>query len=83
MTLPYERTRAVNNAREFLLRLASPYADGGYKKIPLAVRQAALRLLRHYPSVVDLRYAADSFSAAEADRIMAESANPGTARSRE
>ena len=73
MTLPYDRTRAVNNAREFLLRLASPYVDGGYKKIPTAVRQAALRLLRHYPSVVDLKYAAESFCVAEADRIMAES----------
>jgi len=73
MTLPYERTRAVSNARDFLLRLASPYVDGGFKKIPTAVRQAALRLLRHYPSAVDLRYAADSFSADEADRIMAES----------
>ena len=72
MTLPYERTRSVNNAREFLYRLASPYVAGGFKRIPRAVRQAALRLLRHYPSVVDLRYAEESFCADEADRIMAE-----------
>ena len=72
MTLPHERTRAVCCAREVLYRLASPYVDGGFKRIPLAVRREALRLLRHYPSVVDLRYAADSFSAAEADRIMDE-----------
>lgn len=72
MTLPYERTRAICNAREFLLCLASPYVDGGYKRIPATVRQAALRLLRHYPSVVDLKYPAQWFSAAEADRIMDE-----------
>ena len=72
MTLPYERTRSVNNAREFLYRLASPYVDGGFKRIPLAVRREAMRLLRHYPSVVDLRYAAESFCVAEAGRIMAE-----------
>ena len=83
MTLPYERTRSVNNAREFLVRLTSPYVDGGFKRIPTAVRQAALRLLRHYPSAVDLRYAADSFSAAEADRILAESAKSGTGSSRD
>ena len=73
MTLPYERTRAVCQAREFLSRLASPYVKDGYKRIPTPVRQAALRLLRHYPSVVDLKYAADSFSWDEADRLMAES----------
>lgn len=72
MTMPYERTRAVSNTREFLLRLASPYLADGYKKIPLAVRKAALRLLRHYPSVVDLRYAEESFCAAEAERLMDE-----------
>lgn len=70
MTLPYERTRAVCNTREFLLRLASPYVPGGYRRIPTPVRREAMRLLRHYPSALDLKYAADSFSWDEADRII-------------
>jgi hypothetical protein len=49
MTLPAERTRAVLQAREFLTRLANPYIPGGIKRIPRAVRQEALRVLRHYP----------------------------------
>ncbi len=72
MTLPYERTRAVINAREFLFRLSTPYIENGIKKIPAAVRDEARRLLRHYPGVVDLKYAKDSFSADEADKIMEE-----------
>ena len=72
MTLPRERTRSVVNAREFLARLVSPYVPGGYKRIPKPVREEALRLLRHFPSVVDLKYAEDSFCHEEADRIMAE-----------
>ena len=72
MTLPYERTRAVVNAREFLFRLSTPYIENGIKRIPAAVRDEARRLLRHYPSVVDLKYAESSFSADEADKIMEE-----------
>lgn len=72
MTLPSERTRSVISTRDFLARLVSPYVPGGYKKIPKPVREEALRLLRHFPSVVDLKYAEDSFSPEEADKIMAE-----------
>jgi hypothetical protein len=72
MTLPYERTRAVVNAREFLFRLSTPYIENGIKKIPAAVRDEARRLLRHYPSVVDLACVASSFSEEEADKIMEE-----------
>lgn len=72
MTLPYERTRAVINAREFLFRLSTPYIQSGIKRIPAAVRDEARRLLRHYPSVVDLKYAESSFSVEEADKIMDE-----------
>jgi len=72
MTLPYERTRAVINAREFLFRLSTPYIADGIKRIPAAVRDEARRLLRHYPNVVDLKYAGSSFSADEADKIMEE-----------
>jgi hypothetical protein len=72
MTLPYERTRAVINVREFLFRLSTPYTENGIKRIPATVRDEARRLLRHYPSVVDLKYAKDSFSSEEADKIMEE-----------
>ena len=72
MTLPYERTRAVINAREFLFRLSTPYIADGIKRIPTAVRDEARRLLRHYPNAVDLKYSESSFSADEADKIMEE-----------
>ncbi len=72
MTLPHERTRSVVKTRDFLARLVSPYLPDGLKRIPKPVRQEALRLLRHYPSAVDLKYAAESFSPEEADRIMLE-----------
>ena len=49
MTLPEESERAVARTREFLVRLASPYVEGGIKGIRREVRAEALRLLRHYP----------------------------------
>lgn len=58
MTLPNERTRAVIYTHDFLVRLISPYTKDGIKKIPKAVRQEALRLLRHYPMPFDLYAAA-------------------------
>lgn len=57
MTMPYERSRAVIQTADFLLKLASPYG-GGYKRVPTEVRMAARRLLRHYPRVYDLHAAA-------------------------
>ena len=51
MTLPEESERAVARTREFLVRLASPYVEGGIKGIRREVRAEALRLLRHYPYV--------------------------------
>ena len=60
MTLPDERTRAVLYAREFLTRLISPYGKHGIKKIPEAVREEALRVLRHFPLSTDLYAAARS-----------------------
>jgi hypothetical protein len=71
MTLPRERTSAVIRAREFLLRLCSPYG-GGIKRIPREVRQEARRLLRHYPGWFDLGRA-DAFDAATASREGLES----------
>jgi hypothetical protein len=58
MTLPYERTRAVIHAVDFLTRLVSPYNENGIKKIPKEVRQEALRVLRHFPRSYDLYAAA-------------------------
>lgn len=51
MTLPYESDRAVAATREFLVRLCSPYVEGGIKGIRREVRAEAWRLLRHYPYV--------------------------------
>jgi hypothetical protein len=38
---------SVRAARNFLLRIANPY--DGIKRLPAAVRQEALAILRHYP----------------------------------
>jgi len=56
MTLPYERHRAVINTREFLVQLCC----GEIKRIPAEVRDQARRLLRHYPSPIDLDQAAEA-----------------------
>lgn len=66
MTLPNERTRAVCRARDFLRRLASPYADG-IKGVRREVREEARRILRHYPHWFDLGRA-DAFDADAAMR---------------
>jgi hypothetical protein len=68
MTLPHERTRAVIRARDFLARLSSPYLPDGIKRVPSEVRDEARRLLRHYPTLVDMAHAADQFDAEEARR---------------
>ncbi|WP_318152517.1 BPSL0761 family protein [Halomonas sp. M4R1S46] len=44
MTMPCERTRAVIQAREFLLELSQDVS------LPESLRWEAKRLLRHYPS---------------------------------
>jgi hypothetical protein len=49
VTLPEQAGRAVHQAREFLLRLSSPYGEGAIKCIRREIRAEALRLLRHYP----------------------------------
>lgn len=46
MTLPNERTRAIVNTRNFLYDLADPKKT---PRVPKAVRQEALRVLKHYP----------------------------------
>ena len=46
MTLPYERVKAVQNTRRFLVSLLVPSIT---PKVPRAVRMEARRLLKHYP----------------------------------
>lgn len=70
MTMPCERTRAVIQVRNFLIRLSSPYLEKGFKRIPTAVRQEARALLRHYPSVVDMLDPAESFDADLANNLL-------------
>ncbi len=54
MTLPNERNRAILNTYDFLCRLMSPYVKNGIKKIPMAVRQEARALLKHYPQPYEI-----------------------------
>lgn len=56
MTIPYERTRAVVQTEEFLLSLIDPKKT---PRIPLAIRQEAHRLLRHYPNKFDMHVISD------------------------
>ena len=56
MTVPIERTNAVNWAREFMYELIDPKKT---PRVPKAVRQRALHLLRHYPSDFDMKLIAD------------------------
>jgi len=49
VTLPEQSDRAVAQTRQFLVRLTSPYVDGGIKGIRREVRAEASRMLRHYP----------------------------------
>ena len=51
MTLPDERYRAVVQTAKFLQSLSY---SSETKRVPLAVRQEARRLLRHYPSDYDM-----------------------------
>lgn len=46
MTLPFERTAAVLNTREFLLSLLDPKQT---PRVPKKVRHQARQLLKHYP----------------------------------
>lgn len=59
MTLPDERTRAVLRAKEFLIRLSSPYVEGGIKGVRSEVRREARDILRHFPFDVDLMVAGE------------------------
>jgi hypothetical protein len=54
MTLPYERTRAVLNARDFLRRMSNVYQPDGIRGLRKEVRQEARDILRHFPHWFDL-----------------------------
>jgi len=56
MTLPDERYRAVVQTAKFLHSLCY---SSETKRVPLAVRQEARRLLRHYPNEWDMRTVAE------------------------
>ena len=52
MTMPDERFRAVNMAREFLLELTD---SAKTPRVPKNIRSQALYILRHYPSNYELK----------------------------
>lgn len=56
MTLPFERTWAVTNCREFLLRLCDPKQT---PRVPLAIRKQARSLLKHFPNKFDMEQAVE------------------------
>jgi hypothetical protein len=66
MTLPDERYRAVVQTAKFLEALSY---SSETKRIPLAIRQEARRLLRHYPSEWDMSRAASGAPDIFAERM--------------
>lgn len=58
MTLPDERARAVDWAREFLRDLLNPKAT---PKVPRAIRQRAASTLKHFPSPLDMENPSRAF----------------------
>ena len=56
MTLPDERYRAVVQTAKFLQALSY---SSETKRVPLAIRQQARALLRHYPNDWDMKRASD------------------------
>lgn len=57
MTLPRERTAAILNTKEFLYALMDSKKT---PKVPLAIRNTARWLLKHFPGNYDLRQAAEA-----------------------
>jgi len=81
MTLPYERTNAVNRTREFLYDLLDPKKT---PRIPKEIRQRARSLLKHYPTEYDMDRASDVliptepvFSKDTLRQILKERLSPG------
>lgn len=55
MTLPFERTFSVIQTREFLLSLLDSKAT---PRVPKPIRLQARSLLRHFPTVYDMKQVA-------------------------
>jgi hypothetical protein len=66
MTLPDERYRAVMQTAKFLQALSH---SSELKRVPLAVRQQARALLRHYPSEYDMSRTAQTSPDIFAERM--------------
>lgn len=68
MTLPDERTRAVQKARRFLRSLLDPKKT---PRVPKQIRKEAYYVLKHFPGDLDLIIVAtlspDSFAKPECD----------------
>ena len=82
MTLPEQSNRAVAQTREFLVRLSSPFVEGGIKGIRREVRAEALALLRHYPHAWQVSQKCDcpdADSATNHDAAPAATAQPNPA----
>ena len=56
MTLPYQRTNAVINTRQFLFDVINPSSTPG---VPKMVREKARSLLKHFPTELDMEEASD------------------------
>jgi hypothetical protein len=59
MTMPFERTWAVNNTREFLRDLLDPKKT---PRVPKNIRLEAYRLLKHYPTKYHMECVVDEQS---------------------
>jgi hypothetical protein len=66
MTLPDERYRAVMQTAKFLQALSY---SSEIKRVPLAVRQQARALLRHYPSEYDMKKVSQTSADIFAERM--------------
>jgi hypothetical protein len=66
MTLPDERYRAVVETAKFLQALSY---SSEIKRVPLAVRQQARSLLRHYPSEYDMKKVSQTSADVFAERM--------------
>jgi hypothetical protein len=66
MTLPDERYRAVMQTARFLKALSY---SSEIKRVPLAVRQEARALLRHYPTEYDMKKASQTSADIFAERM--------------
>ena len=66
MTLPDERYRAVMQTAKFLQALSH---SSELKRVPLAVRQQARALLRHYPTEYDMKKVSQTSADIFAERM--------------